>query len=129
MAQEIILCDTNVIIEFIKKNQQTFNILDNIGFENIAISDVTLMELYFGAINKEELESIKRSLSFLKRKPITSKISTQAVELIEEYSKSHGLTLPDGLIAATALHSDISLFTYNLKDFRYIDGLRLYSEK
>ena len=29
-------------------------------------------------------------------------------------------------IAATAIELDLSLFTYNIKDFRYISGIRLY---
>jgi hypothetical protein len=45
--------------------------------------------------------------------------------MIESYSKSHGLQIPDAIIAATALSLEAKLFTLNLKDFRYIDGLKL----
>jgi predicted nucleic acid-binding protein len=53
-------------------------------------------------------------------------ISQMAVKLIEGYSKSHGLKIPDALIGATALYFGIKLFTYNGKDFRFIKDLRLY---
>ena len=43
------------------------------------------------------------------------------------YSLSHKLSIPDALIAATALNYDIELYTYNIKDFRFIDGIKLYS--
>jgi hypothetical protein len=51
----MILCDTNIIIEILKGNKGTINIIESIGLENIAISSVTVMELYFGALNKREL--------------------------------------------------------------------------
>jgi hypothetical protein len=43
-----------------------------------------------------------------------------------QYSLSHKLTIPDAMIAATALTHNISLYTLNLKDFRFIQGLQIY---
>ena len=54
-----------------------------------------------------------------------NEVSEVAVSMVERYSKSHGLQIPDAIIAATALSMDIKLHTLNLKDFRYIDGLKL----
>lgn len=122
-----ILCDTNVIIELFKGNQATQSDLLNIGPQNIVISSVTLMELVVGAFNKAELHQIKKSLSSIKIIQINELISQEAVTLITKYSKSHNLLIPDALIGATALVHDIPLFTYNLKDFRYIDNLMLHS--
>jgi len=34
--------------------------------------------------------------------------------------------MPDAMIAATALHADLVLFTFNLRDFKFIKGLQLY---
>ncbi len=44
-----------------------------------------------------------------------------------DYSLSHHLDVPDGLIAATAIRNDVELFTLNKKHFQFIKGLRLYS--
>jgi len=41
---------------------------------------------------------------------------------------SHKLALPDGFIAATAIAHNIELYTLNMKDYRFIDGLRLYKK-
>jgi predicted nucleic acid-binding protein len=49
----------------------------------------------------------------------------QATKLIKKYAKSHNLDIPDSLIAATALVHQTTLFTYNLKDFRYITDIEL----
>ena len=84
------------------------------------------MELYFGALNKAELRSIKRHLALLSNLSLDIPISTRFVQLMESYSLSHNLNLPDALIAATALSHDVQLYTLNLKDFRFISGLNLY---
>jgi len=122
----MILCDTNVIIEILKGNEKTIKIIESIRLENIAISSVTVMELYFGALNKRELSKIKKHLKALNIVHFDNDISELAVSMIESYSKSHGLQIPDAIIAATALSFDMKLFTFNLKDFKYIDELNLY---
>ena len=124
----MILCDTNVIIEILKGNKRTINIIESIGLENIAISSVTVMELYFGALNKRELNKIKKHLQALNIVHFDTDISESATKLIERFSKSHGLQIPDAIIAATAMTSKIKLFTFNLKDFKYIDGLKLVKQ-
>ncbi len=45
--------------------------------------------------------------------------------LIKKYAKSHSLDIPDALIAATAIVNNFKLFTYNLKDFKYIEDLHI----
>ena len=56
---------------------------------------------------------------------LNDNISSISTELIFEYAKSHNLTIPDSLIASTAISENIKLYTLNLKDFKYIDGLTL----
>ena len=121
----MILRDSNVIIEALKGDDKTIKIMERIGLENIAISSVTVMELYFGAFNKRELNKIKKHFKALNLVHFDNNVSELAVRLIESYSKSHGLQIPDAIIAATALSLEIKLFTLNLRDFRYIDGLKL----
>ena len=60
--EEIVLCDTGVIIEFYKNNSRIVSELASIGENNIAISTVTTGELIYGAINKTELKQIKSDL-------------------------------------------------------------------
>ncbi len=122
----MILCDTNVIIEILKGDEKTIKVIEKIGLENVAISSVMVMELYFGALNKRELSKIKKHLKALNTVHFDNDISELAVSMIESYSKSHGLQIPDAIIAATALSFEMKLFTLNLKDFKYIDGLSLY---
>ena len=122
----MILCDTDVIIEYMKGNKAAKKEILEIGIENIAVSSVSLMELFYGALNKRELNKIKKALNSFKIIHVDTRISNKAVELIEKYYKSHGLEPPDALIGATAIVGNIELFTYNSRDFKFIDGLRLY---
>ncbi|WP_457623393.1 PIN domain-containing protein [Persephonella sp.] len=123
----MILLDTNIIIELFKGNIETKKNLENINEKNFSISIITSMELYYGAINKRELTKIKKFLESFDLLLINEEISKISLELIEKYSKSHGLEIPDALIAATSIYYDIPLFTYNKKDFICIEGLKLYT--
>ena len=124
-----ILCDTDVIIEYLKGNETTKKIFDKLERANITLSTITLMELYYGALNKRELNKIKRALSEFNILPLNEEITEIAINLIETYSKSHGLKIPDALIASTAIYYDFSLWTYNIKDFRFIENLSLFTDK
>ena len=63
--KHMILCDTDVIIEILKGNEKIIKTIESIGLENIAISSITVMELYFGALKKKELDKIKKHLKAL----------------------------------------------------------------
>lgn len=45
-----------------------------------------------------------------------------------DYSLNYKLKVPDGLIAATAIGEDIPIYTHNLKDFKYIKGIKIFEE-
>lgn len=51
---------------------------------------------------------------------LTPEIGKTALRLIDTYSNSHGLLLPDSLVAASALEYGLRLITYNINDFRFI---------
>jgi predicted nucleic acid-binding protein len=125
----LILLDTDIIIEFLKGRQNLKEKFSEIGYENINISAISLMELYFGAFNKKEIKSIITALSSLNVVHMNESISVRSIELIEKYTKSHGLGLPDSIIAATAIDQKIELLTSNKKDFKFISSLKLHEFK
>jgi tRNA(fMet)-specific endonuclease VapC len=122
----MILCDTNILIEFYKNNPQIVQELRQIGQNQLAVSPITHAELYFGALNKAELKKIRQHLSLLSQIPLDVPISKTFLQLMEAYALSHKLSLPDALIAATVLVHNVELYTLNIKDFRFIPNLNLY---
>ena len=120
----MILLDTNILIEILKGNQKT---IKRVQFFNnpLAISSITVMELFYGALNKAEVKKLEKFVTLFETIDINSDISRESINLIKSYAKSHNLDIPDSLIASTALVFDIPLFTYNIKDFRFIRGLEL----
>ena len=122
----MILCDTNILIEFYKGNSNIVQELERVELPNLAISVITAGELYFGARDKRELGQIKKNLSLLNQISLDTDISERFLALLEEYALSHRLSVPDALIAATALSQNIPLYTLNLKDFQFIPDLQLH---
>jgi len=124
--RQVVVCDTNILIEFYKENVKILDCLNSIKQENIIISVITVGELLYGALNKRELKQIKKDIDHLSTRGVTVNIMDCFIGLMERYTLSHGLSVPDGIIAATSLVEDVPLFTLNQKDFKFINGLELY---
>ncbi|MEI7501549.1 MAG: type II toxin-antitoxin system VapC family toxin [Bacteroidota bacterium] len=126
MEKELILCDTNILISWFSGDPETCKRLERIGLINILIPSVTIMELLQGTQNKSESLQLKKKLKAYNIIHFNETTSKLAIELIEQFRLSHGLLIPDAIIAATAITFNLTLFTYNQKDFRFIQGLRLF---
>ena len=122
--EKMILLDTNILIEVLKNNRKIVEFLNSLDGD-FAISSVTMMELYYGAFNKAEVRMLERFFAHFEIVHIDEEISQIATNLIKTYAKSHNLTIPDSLIAATAIKQECYLLTLNKKDFRYIEKLNL----
>lgn len=123
----MILVDTNIFIEIFKGNSITLESIKQIDASQIALSSITLTELYYGAKNKNELSIIENYLLHYRIIHLDENISSESLRLIKLYAKSHGLTIPDAIIASTLILYGYPPFTYNIKDFKYIRGLNLFS--
>ena len=121
---EKIVLDTNILIEILKGNPATVTKVQS--FENeLCISAITVMELFYGAINKAEVKKLENFILLFTVIHTNENISRKAINLVKQYAKSHTLDIPDSIIASTALTLECELFTYNTKDFKYIDNLIL----
>ena len=123
---QIVLCDTNILVELSKRNHEIIHELKVIGSANIAVSAITAGEFIFGALNKQELTKILKALNAIRIIHLDVAVSEFAVALVKSYALSHTLAVPDALIAATALIHKMPLYTLNRKDFRFISDLQLY---
>ena len=123
----MILCDTNILIEFYKANPTVIQNLQRIGSANIGVSVITKAELFYGARDKQELAKIERHIALCHCYGLNNAISALFIELMSRYSLSHKVSIPDMLIAATAISHDLELYTLNTRDFKFIPELNLYS--
>lgn len=57
--------------------------------------------------------------------PISLAISQAAYHLVESFFLSHGLLIPDALIAATALEQGLLLYRKNTRHFQMIPALSI----
>ena len=118
--------DTDILINVGRGETEAINCLQNYAQTSApAISIITQMELIVGCRDKKELHSLTKFLKQFQILEINKSISAKSVALLEQYRLSHGLLIPDALIAATAIEADESFITKNQKDFRFISKLKL----
>ena len=120
----MILCDTNIFFELFRGNQAVINELGLIGYQNLAISDITIGEIYFG-MRKSEEQPTQELIKRFKRYHFTKDASKIFVEIMSDLS-SRQIGLPDALISAIAKANSLTVFTLNLSDFKRVEKLNLY---
>lgn len=123
----LILCDTNIIVDYFRNDFDICQELDQIGFNRLAISAVTEAELYQG-MYKKEIRSTKELINKFAIIHIDKSISQRFTQLLFEYFGGR-ILIGDAIIAATALDLDLQLYTRNKKDFRFIKGIQFYKPK
>lgn len=115
------LLDTNVLSKIFYGNVDVKNFVDSL---DVGIETIVYIECIQGSISDSDKRRIKKSLQSLKYYSLNDDIARNAIELIDAYSNVRGLFLADAIIAATALHYDLTLITYNTKDFEFIGDLK-----
>ena len=124
MAQTLV--DTDILIDI--ANNDTIaktRLTSESQHSTLVISTITAMELTVGCRNKGEMQILKRFLAQFQVLKLSPQISDRAEELLQYYYLSHGLLIPDALIAATAIELKIPLLSKNQRDFRFIQELKL----
>ena len=116
------LIDTNIIIQILRGN----NDLTNLVISYVSIIDSTVyVESLQGNKSNAEKQRVKTLINSFPLIHFTPEVSKKTIELIDNYSNSHNLLLPDAQIAACCLVYKFKLLTYNLKDFRFIGSLQV----
>ena len=114
----ITLVDTDILIDSALQAEQAIRCLNNMEqTSDLGISVITQMELIVGCRNKTELRKMEQFLQRFQVYPLTEQISGLATDLLGMYRLSHGLLIPDALIASTALSLDCDFITKNQRDY------------
>jgi len=117
--------DSCVVIDYINGKLS----LSQKQIETYCFNSIVDMEVLAGAKNKRDLNTINKKLSQFSIIDVNQEILELARSLMNHYKLSHNMGIYDAIIAATCLVYDLPLWTYNKKDFRFIDELELVDGK
>lgn len=120
------IVDTDILIDAARQVSTAIECLARIESQSVlAVSVITEMELLVGCRNKTELRNTERFLQRFQSLKLNEHICDVALELLRQYRLSHGLMIPDALIAATAITLSQPLISKNQRDYRFINELQL----
>lgn len=109
---DLVVIDTDILIDVSHKNDKAISYLESLETNyRLAISLITQMELLVGCRNKQEFAILDKFLKRFQVIKLNESISNMAVNLLRQYRLSHGLLIPDALIASTALYLNMDLAT------------------
>ena len=123
----VVLLDTNIVIDHLRQPTGTDTLFEKmqrtIGPEHSALSMVSVQELYAGkgTLDSRNAELLLATIAPLSLLPYAYEVAELAGALMRDSKQSMAF-------AATAIVYDAELATLNVKDFRDIDGLTLYSQ-
>lgn len=124
--RKAVIVDTDILIDLAHDDEAAINCLKKLEKDHqLEISAITKLEIIVGCRNKTEIKEANKFLEDLPINALTPEITHKAIELVSKYYLSHGLLIPDALIAATAIISQKPLISKNQKDYRFIDDLAL----
>ena len=124
------LLDTNICVYFLRGKLKLDEIIKEKGRENCYISEITVVELLYGAENSENPtkshKSVDAFLSGITIIPIYGSIKRYAKEKagLRKIGKPKHDEF-DLLIGVTAIENKLTLVTDNFKDFERLDGIKI----
>lgn len=107
--------DTNILIDFLKGKLEAIDFVKEL--DALRTSVVVVAELYSGVINEREVDEMNEFLNHIEQIEVSSKIAIHAGYLRRKYIKSHGIGVPDAIIAATANDLNVPVASLDKKHF------------
>ncbi|MBN1306387.1 MAG: type II toxin-antitoxin system VapC family toxin [Chitinispirillaceae bacterium] len=117
------IVDTDVVIDFLRGEKKAVSYFKSMS-EFICFSSITVAEIYSGTKNQKEEDDIDRLFSIFPQVSVTNEVARLAGKLVNHYRPSHGIEIPDAIIAATCMILEANLSTLNVKHYPMFDGLK-----
>jgi tRNA(fMet)-specific endonuclease VapC len=125
------LVDSDWLINAMSGRPIALNTLDHLSASGLAVSIVTVAEIFEGAFStdapEETLMAFRHFLSAFPQISLTDPI-VERFARVRASLRRQGQLIPDMdlLIAATALEGDLTLVTRNVRHFDRIEDLKVY---
>ncbi|NMB97615.1 MAG: type II toxin-antitoxin system VapC family toxin [Clostridiaceae bacterium] len=112
------LIDSNIFVDHFRGRNEATEFLKKciIEYDIVYYSVISRIELMAGMRKKEE-PIINDFLSVFKEVEVSNEIAYLAGIYMNKYMKSHGINVPDAIIAASASNLNACLYTLNSKHF------------
>jgi predicted nucleic acid-binding protein len=127
------ILDADWTINALARKRQAHTILSRAAPAGISISRITIGELYEGAFDspnpEAHLATLREFLRPFRILGINDPIMEQFAE-IRAYLRRRGEIISDFdiLLAATALHYDLTVLTFNVRHLSRVPDLKLYGQ-
>ncbi len=115
----MIVIDTDILIWILKGNEEIkrrFTQLITETSGHVFITPVQIAEIYAGIKEKERIKT-ENFLESLNIVDIDKQVGKLAGDFINNYGKSHNVTIADALIGASAKVNSFKLWTLNKKHY------------
>ena len=124
------LLDTNICVHFLRGKFEMDKILKEKGLENCYISEVTVLELRFGAENSKDKDKSHKAVDVFLKGIVIVPIYGSIKKYAEEKVRLNKIGKPqndefDLLIDVTAIENKLILVTENKKDFQNLLGINI----
>jgi predicted nucleic acid-binding protein len=117
----MILLDTNTII-YLRNNQLSDNLIEVLRNSALNTCNIIVAEvLGYKDMDQEDESYFKDLFDNMKNHAFNKETTEKVIEL----RRTNNIKLPDAIIAATALVSNLVLWTHNTSDFANIPDLQL----
>ena len=123
------LLDTNICAYFLNGKFNLEAKIDQVGFENCVVSEITIAELKYGVEKSTYKEKNRKTLEIFQTKfdliPIFPALDIYAKEKARLKTKGKILDDFDLLIGSTAIFNNLTLVTKNISDFARLENIEI----
>lgn len=122
------MLDTNAVIEMLHGNRKMIERIERVGRKNCCISEITIAELYYGAVkggnpkNFQDIDIVQNIFEIVPLYPAYLEYAKTRHCLV---TKGLAIDTFDMLIGSSAIQCGCILITHNRKHFERISNLKI----
>ncbi len=126
--ESLIIADTDVVIDFFSGAEPAASAVSLlIESDRLALSSMTVFELYAGVTGKKRLDQVREFVSMVPVFPLNQEEARNAGQIYTELRKNGTLIgNQDILIAGVCVANHVPLMTRNTDHFSRVSGLELF---